>query len=64
MSVNYEVAMTLLREGKFDMMRKLKPDSSDLIDEIEGLMLEVGRLENENEDLRWRDGDWTYYTQN
>ena len=51
---DYNVALTLMRQGNSDMMRELKPDASDLIDEIERLAAENERLEDENEDLRWR----------
>lgn len=57
MKPDYNVALTLMRQGNSDMIRRLKPDASDLIDEIERLVVENERLEDENEDLSWRLGD-------
>ena len=50
---DYFIALTLLREGDSEMMRRLKPDAADLIDEIERLMMENDRLEDDLNTCEW-----------
>lgn len=50
---DYNIALTLLRQGNSEMMRRLKPDAADLIDEIERLLMENDLLEDDLETCRW-----------
>lgn len=50
---DYNIALALLREGNSEMMRRLKPDVDDLIDEIMYLIGENDRLEDDLENCKW-----------